>query len=87
MQSVVLQIREMAACGLQLVAPPEGFFSAAVVPYDPVSRQLDPDSAIDHLSNRYCGDNTRDGIDLNLAKINTTLEKHCTIQVDRFLLR
>ncbi len=80
------QVREMAACGLQFVTSPEGFFGAAVVPYDPVTGQLDADSAIDHLSNKYCGVNTRDGIDLELKKINKSLAKHCTISVNDFIV-
>lgn len=76
----------MAACGLQFVTSPEGFFGAAVVPYDPVTGQLDADSAIDHLSNKYCGVNTRDGIDLELKKINKSVAKHCTISVNDFIV-
>ena len=76
----------MAACGLQFVGVPDGFLSSAVVPYDRETGQLDADSAIKHLSNKYCGAHTRDGMTLDGDKINVTMAKHCTISMESFLI-
>ena len=46
------QVREMAACGLQLVDRPDGFASAAVVPF--LGTALKMNCALLHLSNKYC---------------------------------
>jgi hypothetical protein len=80
------QIREMAACGLQFVGAPDGFLSSALVPYDPESGQLDADSAIGHVSNKYCGAHTRDGMSLDHENISVTMARHCTIDVEDFLV-
>lgn len=72
----------MAACGLQFADIPEGFWSAAVVPFDLGTQKLDPDSAIEHLSNKYCGYNTREGLRGNANA--TQFELLCTVPVDGF---
>lgn len=81
----------MAACGLQFVDVPEGFFSAAVVPYDPghspeVPPALDPHAAIEHLSNKYCSLNTYEGASMDPADHpDNAGALHCTIPVHSFL--
>lgn len=44
-------ICEMAANGIMFMDPLPGFWSAAVVPYEPKVQQLSRDAAIAHLSN------------------------------------
>lgn len=78
----------MAACGLQFVDVPEGFFSAAVVPYEPTADPpaLHPDSAVEHLSNRYCHANTQEGSSTNPADHKDDQQAlHCTVSVQDFL--
>lgn len=80
----------MAACGLQFVNVPEGFFSAAVVPYKPgnppeIPPALDPHAAIEHLSNKYCGANTREGASIDPVDHDNPAELHCTISMHSFL--
>lgn len=81
----------MAACGLQFVDVPKGFFSAAVVPYelgDPpeVPPALDPHAAIEHLSNKYCGANTQEGASTDPKDHpDNPAELHCTIPAHSFL--
>lgn len=81
-----VQTREMAACGLQFIGTPDGFVSSAVVPYDPESGQLDADSAVEHLSNKYCGAHTRDGMTLDVNKVDNPTARHCRISVESFLV-
>ncbi|CAL8471660.1 g11202 [Coccomyxa elongata] len=84
-------VRAMAACGLQFVDVPKGFFSAAVVPYDPgdppeVPPALDPHAAIEHLSNKYCSANTYEGASIDPADHpDNAGALHCTIPVHSFL--
>lgn len=73
----------MAASGLQFMGVPEGFFSAAVVPFDPENLVLDPDSAIEHLSNKYCGANTNE--QMLVQEPTNDFDRHCTIGVTEFL--
>jgi hypothetical protein len=73
----------MAASGLQFVNVPEGFYSAAVVPYDPEVPELDTDSAVEHLSNKYCGMNTNAFKNPNIHSDRDGL--HCTVHVHEFL--
>jgi hypothetical protein len=83
-----VQVRAMAACGLQFVDVPEGFFSAAVVPYTPgdprgiVPPVLNPYAAIEHLSNKYCSANTRKGASHDLGDQSAL---HCTVSAKDFL--
>ncbi len=77
------QIRAMAASGLQFMAVPEGFFSAAVVPYDPETLLLDADSAVEHLSNKYCGAFTNQYMETHQR--TNDFELHCTITMGHFL--
>ena len=78
----------MAACGLQFVDVPQGFFSAAVVPYNPgdprarVPPALNPHAAIEHMSNKYCSANTREGAKHDLGDQSTL---HCTVSAQDFL--
>ena len=48
------KVREMAAGSLQFADTPDGFFSAAVVPFRRKGRKLQKDCALFHLSNKYC---------------------------------
>jgi hypothetical protein len=48
------KVREMAAGSLQFADAPDGFFSAAVVPYRRKGRKLQKNCALFHLSNKYC---------------------------------
>lgn len=44
-----------SAAMMQLLDVPEGFFSAAVVPYDPVLNVIPPIVEVQHLRNGYVG--------------------------------
>lgn len=48
-------IREMAASGLQFVNVPDGFATAAVVPFSVSTGQVSMVASIWHVSNNYCG--------------------------------
>ena len=47
-------VREMAACSLQFADTPDGFLSAAVVPFQRTGPQLQKNCALFHLPNKYC---------------------------------
>ena len=60
----------MAAGSLQFADTPEGFFSAAVVPYQQRGRHLQKNCALFHLSNKYCARQTEaraEGIKVNFC--------------------
>ena len=75
-----MQVREMGACGFQFVDVPKGFFSSAVVPYNPNTLQLDENAAIDHISNKYCGQNTLDGLSFDIRDHFNQGELMCTVE-------
>ena len=52
----------MAANGIMFMDPPPGFWSAAMVPYEPNLQQLSQDAAIAHLSNNKCGKRAHDQV-------------------------
>ena len=58
-QLLAHQVREMGASGVQFIDVPEGFWSAALVPYSRGAERpaLDRVAEIQHLSNRYCARN------------------------------
>lgn len=66
-------VRELAACNMQFVQIPQGFTSAALVPYDPVTLRIDPIANIAHSTNNYC----------NLPK--RVRGRPCSIAVDEYL--
>ena len=48
------KIREMAAGSMQFADLPDGFFSAALVPYNTTGPSLYQNCALYHLPNKYC---------------------------------
>ena len=77
------QVRAMGAGGLQFVDVPEGFWSAALVPYSaaPDHPALNPAAAIYHLTNKYCAENTQS------RQLLRKWERRllCTIGVERYI--
>ena len=47
---------EMAANAIIFLDPPLGFWSAGLVPYDAATKTPLPAAAVEHASNRLCGD-------------------------------
>lgn len=85
------QVRAMGAGGLQFVDVPQGFWSAALVPYSAAAggrHVLDPAAAIHHLTNKYCAENTQAKPTTQARQLLRKWERRllCTISVEHYIV-